>query len=466
MRITVRSSLAGSLLVIYSAGSLAAGYALNEQGANAMGAANAGAAANPENATTVFFNPAGMARLDGLQWSVGGALLSVSSEFDGKAVDALGRPVTGTNGKDMVPLSFVPNAYLTYKADDLISVGMGVSAPFGLKADYEDSFVGRHFADKTEVEIIDFAFAMAFALRPDLSLGVGLDALHAKGRLSKFQDFSGEAQALSVLANRPVDLPEGHFDVSGDDWQMGWNVGLMYDPTASTTLGLTYRSSVAFDLQGKGELTNKPLINGSQFNGIATVYENAHVPLTTPESVAFSMRQGVGADLTLLAGVQWTRWSRFQNLDILSREGVGAISSGAGSKYGQPGMLGHVPERWQDTWAYSIGLAYRLNAIWSVKAGYAFDESPVPVAYRTARVPDTDRNWLTAGVQWRGAPGWTVDGAFGYLLIDDVKINEIEYKVDGAPLTLPLTNAASAARVEGEYTLDAWGLALQVSRAF
>ena len=181
--------------------------------------------------------------------------------------------------------------------------------------------------------------------------------------------------------------------------------------------------------------------------------EKAKVPITLPESVTLSLKHEINSEWAMYAGATWTRWSQFENLDILSNEsaGVGAVSSLSGPKYGQEGMIGHVPENWKNTWAFSLGASYKYTPNLMFKAGYAYDESPIQKEYRTARVPATDRNWLTVGSQYKMEDDWVLDGALGYLIIDDVKIDEHDYKVDGTQI--------GYSNIKGTYELSAIALA-------
>ena len=107
-----------------------------------------------------------------------------------------------------------------------------------------------------------------------------------------------------------------------------------------------------------------------------------------------------------------------------------------------------------------MGVAYHLNPQWTVRAGYAWDESPVRKEFRTARVPSSDRHWLTLGAGWKEPQsGWKVDAAFGYLIIDDVELDESEFQVGSS-------TPFGTANLDAEYELDAWGAALQVSKGF
>lgn len=437
----------------------AAGYALNEQSASAMGTANAGAAANVENASIMYFNPAGIAFLKEAQVSGGLTYLDVRNEFSGSATNTIGQPVDGTPGGEYVAPAVIPNLYYSTPINDTFSAGIGFYAPYGVAGNYDDNFTGRFFADETELKVVSLQPTFAVRLHETLSVGLGAVISYAEGTLTKAQEYS--AYTLPPNNIPSALLREGHFDVSGNDTAVGWTAGVYFQPNEDTSIGLNYRSRIDFDLEGDASLSNVPVATGDATNPIAyaTLTENAELPLTTPESVTLSLKHAIGNDLTLLAGTTWTRWSQFQNLDIFTTEasGTGAISNIASAKFQGAGYIGHVPERWRNTWAFSVGAAYQLNPQTVLKAGYAYDESPIQAAYRTARVPATDRNWLTLGAQYTEFD-WTVDAAVGYLIIKDVYVNEHEYTVAGSKI--------GASGLQAKYEMDAVGVALQVTKRF
>ncbi len=449
------SSFFSVVLVTAPASLFAGGFALNEQSASAMGVANAGAAANPDNATIVYFNPAGMSHLEGTNLSFGAAVLDITGEFEGSATRGDGTLVEGGNGGDFVPLAVLPNVYMTHELNDSVDVGFGLHAPYGLKADYDNDFKGRFYADKTELEIISFSPSIAFNDNNGFSAGFGVNVMYATGRLSKFQEFSALGQS-----------EEGYVDVEGDDIGVTFTAGILYSPNDRTDLGLSFRSGIELELDGDATLTNAPVFGAAGPTGqTQTLTEKARVPLEIPESLTFGARHQLTDSVTLLAGATWAKWSRFEALDVISRQSNAGtpnqtISFLGERKYGGEGTIGHVPENWKDTWSASIGTIWQATQAWAFKAGYAFDESPVNEDFRTARIPSDDRHWLTLGAQYADQPsGWTVDVAAGILLIDDVDINEVEYTLEGEPVGGP-------SNVSGTYELDAWGAALQVSKAF
>lgn len=445
---------------------LAGGFALNEQSASAMGVANAGAAANPENATTVFFNPAGMSQLSGTNLSFGAAVLDIDAELDrdsASALTAAGNPVSGESGGDFAPFAILPNIYLTHELNDSVDVGFGLHAPYGLKADYDNDFVGRYFADKTELTAIAFSPSIALNDGNGFSLGFGVNLLYAEGRLAKFQDYSANyAQAQSLGYSGPA-FEEGYVDIEGDDVAVTFSVGLLWEVSERTQFGLSAQSGTELELEGDATLTNVPqaaLTAGGLDFSFATLSEKVVVPLEIPESITVGARHRLTDDITLLAGATWAKWSRFVALDVVSREENGAISALGGPKYGDPSYVGHVSENWRDTWQANVGVIWQATPAWALKAGYAYDQSPVNERFRTARIPSDDRQWLTLGTQYRDVQsGWTVDVAGGVLLFDDVDVDEREYTIDDEPV-------ANAANFTGTYELNAWGASVQVSKAF
>ena len=389
------------------ASTLAGGFSLNEQSASAMGTANAGAAANPENATTVLFNPAGMSQLSGTNISFGAAVLDIDAEAKESSIRTSRNnpavPVSpASNGGDIADPAVLPNFYLSHEINRSIDVGFGVHAPDGLAADYESDFAGRFFADKTELTAIAFTPSISLNNGQGLSMGVGLNILYAEGRLSRYQDISAQVGAPALA------LEEPYADAEGDDVGMTFRVGFLYELTRATQIGLTLQTGTELELEG--DLDIPGITNPANPMGpTMSASENIKVPLAIPESATLGVRHSLTDDVTLLAGATYARWSRFEELDIVSTEAGGAISGSppAGA------VISPVTEQWKNSWQVNAGAIWQASPEWALKAGYAWDESPVD-QYVTARIPSSDRHWLTLGAQWADAQsGWTVDVALG-----------------------------------------------------
>src|SRR5690606_10949773 len=119
-----------------------AGFQLLEQNASGLGSAYAGSAAIAEDASTVYYNPAGMTMLPGMNVSAGAVAIKPSFKFSNGGTTGPtqfgGLPTGGPDGGDAGTWAAVPNAYFTWQVNQRIWLGLGVGAPFGLMTDYEE----------------------------------------------------------------------------------------------------------------------------------------------------------------------------------------------------------------------------------------------------------------------------------------------------------------------------------------
>ncbi|KXS49878.1 MAG: aromatic hydrocarbon degradation membrane protein, partial [Marinobacter sp. T13-3] len=378
--------------------------------------------------------------------------------------------------------------FVTHEVNDSIDVGFALHAPYGLAADYDNDFEGKFFADKTELSVISFSPSLSVSNGQGLSMGAGINIMYAEGRLSRYQDIrglltqsagvqayaTGTGQSVGAVADATADTYEATFgapysDVEGDDIAVNFRVGFLYDFSSKTQVGLTYQTATEFDLEGDVKVTGAPNSNDASVTAggvvinsqLPTLSEKASVPLDIPESVTFGISHELTDTITLLAGATYARWSRFEELDVYSEEGNNGEVSGLLQTSGdQP--LTHVTEEWKNTWQFNVGGIWQATPAWQLKAGYAYDESPVD-DYVTARIPSQDRHWLALGTQWKDARnGWTVDASVGTLIFDgDAKVSDREYSHDD-----PTGDPVTAASYDAEYDLSAWSAALQVSKAF
>ncbi len=421
----------------------AAGFALNESSASAAGTAYAGRGSNAEDASIMAANPAGIALLEDRQVTVGGAVVIPDGKFKGSSNTA---PVEASED-GFLNTAVIPFGYFSMPIDDQLSFGLGIYAPFGSSTDYEDDWAGRYLADETDVSVINIQPTIAYKFTDQLSVGLGVFASYAEGELSRF------VNPAQIGVNDNV-------VIKGDDWAYGWNIGAIWQPQESTSLGISYRSSIKLKL--KGDATG----NGNLFlatSGSASVKEKAKLDITLPENIDFSLTHQIDDRWTVMAGATWTRWSRFDKLVVSSDEGSGPVSDPLpGSP--APGVITYVQENWKNTWSLAIGGSYKYNDQLTLKAGYAFDQTPVQDAYRTARIPDGDRNWLTIGAKYELGNDWTVDAAYGYMFASKVKIDEGNYNDDGTPNDG--SGGSPAYNLQGEYDNSAHVFSASVTKRF
>lgn len=379
--------------------SVAGGFAINEQSVSSMGTAFAGRSSSADDASTVFGNPAGMARIKREQVSGGIALIHAKTDIDNTSGSA-----RGSNDGDMVPFIGAPMGYYVKPLDDNWSFGLGLYVPFGLVTDYERSFQGRYHGDRSEVRVITLQPTLSYRVNEQLSIGFGPTINRIDGELT------------SAIDNPVPGASDGKVEIKGDDTALGYNLGILFEITPQTRFGLTYHSKVDYSLKGDTTVSGPGVIATS-----AGTYD-ASLELTTPESVDVSVTHELNADWTLYAGSTWTRWSRLEEIRA-NNKGVGGLLAGNLSSISEP-------QNWHDTWAHAVGAAYKLNPQWTLRAGLAVDQSPTNNTDRSPRIPTGDRTIVSLGTAWSPNDDVTIDLAYSYLMEDDAHIERDDYSAN------------------------------------
>jgi long-chain fatty acid transport protein len=396
--------------------------------ARGQGNAYAGAAAHTPDASTVYFNPAGMMMLD--QDQVAGALhliLPESSFNNDGSTDGLGGELMGSDDDGGVN-AVVPNLYWVASINDDMKFGLGVNAPFGLETDYDDDWVGRYNGLNSALRTVNVNPSLAYRVNDQLSIGGGLNIMYGDVDLSSMVDYGALCVALAPASCAGSGtLPQqadGKAKLSADNSDnisTGWNLGLMFEVSPQTTIGLAYRSEIEMKVKGDANFRVPSQVTFLAGSGL---FEDSDIKakVNLPASFSFSLAHKIDK-FTWLADATWTGWSSFDELRI---------------KYDNPAQPDSVTtEDWNDTMRYSIGLDYQYSDQWTWRTGLAFDESPVPNSeHRTARLPGNDRTWVSLGASYMHSSTLSLDFGYSHLFIKDAKVdNELE---SGPPLNSTL----------------------------
>ncbi|MDC8786534.1 OmpP1/FadL family transporter [Roseateles koreensis] len=477
----------------------ASGYHFGSQSAASQGTANANGA-EAVDASALFYNPAASSRLQGTQASgVLNIVVPSGSYQDQGSTTQFGLPTNGGNGGKFVATTAVPHAYLTHQLNDALSLGFGVFVPFGSKSDYSPDWAGRYNTIGTEVKTIALNPSIAFKLNERLSLGAGVTAQYMEGKLSKGADFGSGAMALivqqQVAANAVAGVPtsviqaavlnklsgliqavsgnpsySGRVDVDGTGWGYGFNLGLLYNYDDNTRFGLAYRSNISHTLKGQANwqvqtpAANLAAVLNGALPGAGTLvqqrllaaYTNSDASLNvdTPESVSLSFfkqqdKLAVMGDLTI------TSHSRFNELRVDFSNNL-------------PDSV--TPERWKNTIRASFGANYQWSDQLKLRGGLAFDQSPVTLATRTPSIPDADRVWVSAGMNWKFDSKRSVDLALSYISVAASQINNYDnggqVNASGSAVCNPTANTSSCATVRGRYSVSSALLGVQYNHQF
>lgn len=353
----------------------AAGYQLNEFSVTNLGRSFAGIGVAGDDYSALGYNPAGMTLMKRSGMQAGLTMTEVASKIRG---------VGNTAGKKtdmdfMIPL---PSMFGQYNVNDKLFLGAGIYVPFGLATRYgHDSFVAKdeNGVRRSELEVVDGNISAAYKVDNHLSLGVSGILRHIKGKLT-----SNVNRTLPVYGYS--NLAYSDFKVSG--WSTTMNLGAMYEFDEDTRIGLSYRFKSTQRTTGHHTVTVNPQFAAMASSMLNMQDVNRYDSVSDPELPASWILSGYhkfGEKWGTTATVKYTQWHRFSVFP--------AYSSGSGNL--------DVQYRWKDAWNFALGQDYYLNENWTLRAGLAWDQSPVPNStYRTNRIPDTDRLWTSFGVSY------------------------------------------------------------------
>jgi long-chain fatty acid transport protein len=414
----IYSIITTALLTGAAISAYANGFALNEQSTSGLGNAFAGGGAVAEDASTIFFNPAGMTYLPDNQVVLAGHAIRSSAKFNNSGShSSSGKATQGGDGGDAGDWGFVPNIYFSKALNENVRFGIGINAPFALKSDYDEGWVGRYQAQKSEINSININPSIAYKASDKISLGLGFSAMHMDAELANAVDF-GTICAAAPLGGCGIGATfqqnDGFARVQGDSWGYGWNAGAIFQIADATRLSLAYRSSVHQKLKGNADFNNVPAafaLSPALTAGFANGSVSAE--LTTPDSASTSIFHQINHQWDVMADLTWTHWSNFKDLTVTRTSGVQAGRS-----------LSSVPANWDNTIRASLGASYRYNNALKLRTGLAYDQSPVSSEFSTPRTPFTDRTWLSFGANYRFTSTSSVDFGYTHVFVNNAFLNK------------------------------------------
>ena len=420
------------LLAAFSGAASASGFQLLEQNASGLGNAYAGSAAVADNASTIYFNPAGMTKLQAREVSGGISAVNPSFHFNDRGSSA-GALQTAGDGGNAGGWAAIPNGYMSWALNKDVYVGLGLGAPFGLKTEYDDRWIGAAQAQMFEVKTINLNPSVAWRVNDKVSLGFGLN----------WQKVEAHYNRLVSTANTTTAATQLKMSLDDDAW--GWNVGALFDVSPSTRIGLSYRSAIKYEVEGKIKAS------GPSAGLNAAASSDARADLKMPDTFIMSVTQKLSDRWEMLGDVSWTGWSSIPKVDIIR-----ASNTGAGAGNGQIAQTLHTD--FKDTWRVALGANYKYTDAWKLKFGVAYDQTPVQHdSERLVSLPDNDRVWFSFGTQWTPDKAQRLDLGVTYIHVRDSKIDNNQ---------LSATATQNRGRITGEYSGNIWILGAQYSLAF
>ena len=446
----VKATVTTTLLA--SAQASAAGFQVNVQSASALGNANAGFAANTDNAAVIATNPAAAASFDKFAFSFGGAYVEPTVETTGNNAPldpyyanfnaGFGTNYSGPSESDYdvensVNSSTIPSVYAVIPVGSKLAIGLAGYTNYGTNTEFSDDYAAGLLGGSTKLTTFNLNPSLALKLGSKLRLGVGAQIVYGSAELERNL---GDGAALGAMSGIKAYAQTGAspaeiggaiaakntllsgqaagaqaFTLEGDDIGFGWNAGLLLDLNENHKIGVSYRSQV--DLEFEGDYSKRAN------NGVTINTGNGTLDLSLPAIAELGGFHRFG-NLALQYGVVWTEWSSFSGLTGVSAE--------------DNTVLFEKAYNYEDNIRYSAGLSYYLGNKVILRAGYALDES---TGDTTISIPDSERQWYTAGLTFNISKTLSVDLAAAYIIGKETSFTETD-SITG--LTYEFTNKAEA----------------------
>jgi long-chain fatty acid transport protein len=347
----------------------AGGIEVPMQDSKAAGEADA-FTAQADDPAAIFYNPAGLTQLQGTQFSAGAYYLQPEFTFEGDgAIQRMSLP------------SILPHIYAESSlGTENWRFAIGANDVYGINEDWAGGGPLATLVDNAELSVINIAPTVAYKVNQNLSLGLAFNIYYGDMYLTR----------NVVLAAPPA--PEGQFRFRGDGVGFGATPSLLYKINSSNQFGLYYRSPFTLNMDGNAQITSSIIPEIGPTKSVAAI--------NLPQSIGAGYAWKPITPLTVEGDIIWTDWHSLKQLTFTS------VS---------PAFNGQViPANWESGFTYRIGLQYKLDPHWALRAGYAYSQTSVPEDTFSPIVPDSNYHLFALGVGY-SAPSWSLDLASNFI---------------------------------------------------
>lgn len=363
--------------------SMAAGFKIAEQGAKAMGMANA-FAAQADDPSALAYNPAGIAFQKGTQFQVGiTTILVPQTEFTGTTKLSNLTVVSEEANQDIF---IAPTVYATTSLESMpLSFGLGINSfhPLAKRWDFSSEF--RDAVQEISIKPINFQPTVAYRFDElKLAVAAGFDVTYAQVSLQKmaYTQLPPVFPPAPPLAGSYQELGSLGADATATGY--GYNLGLQWKPLQTLSFGAAYRSEIKLNLDGDANfLRTGP--NAAALGLPARTKTSAKTDITLPDALTFGIAWKPVDALTLEFDAERTGWSSYNKLQLTFGPTLAAFNNKPDAK------------NWEDVWAYRVGAQYAITRNLDLRAGYAYDNNPAPDSTLGPELPDADRHNFSIG---------------------------------------------------------------------
>jgi long-chain fatty acid transport protein len=346
------------------------------QGTAASGMGNA-FAAQADDPSALYYNPAGMTQLQGVQFMAGALFSGGSTNF----TSPTGVTARGDRNGSM---AWPPpgHIYITANLKDLgvtalgdLSAGIGLTVPFGSLTRWPNDGPFKTVTTFNTLPLLDIKPTLAYKATENLSLGLGAD-------IYTFSGLFGEGQ----VEKRSIPAPGVTTELFGKDTAAGFNASLLYtalrnaDGKPLANIGMVYRSQATLHLSGA------LLANGAK---VSDARATLVLPQILTAAIAIWPVRTSEREWKLELDVDHVGWKSVRNLNV---------TLGNGATIAQP-------QNWQNTYAVMLGTEYKWLELESLpnwelalRAGYTNQQNQMPDLTYDPGIPSAELHIVGGGI--------------------------------------------------------------------
>lgn len=404
--------------VIANQASYAGAFSLyTESSAAKIGNYAAGSAAEASDASTGWYNPAGLALIKQQEILLSGIGIFPSSKLTGMSTfstTSIPPYIQSFSNLQGAKKALVPAAHYAKPLGNSATFGLSMVSPFGLSTDWGQASPVRYSATLTELQTVNISPEIGGKVTDNFLLGGGLDFQWAQVKFNQILGAPALGQQLQVLGvpgQSPTRLDSLSYN-KGHSFGLGFHAGVlgMFNEN-HTRLGLNYQSEVRHQFNGYSTLTGRLADAPELLNPNLTFKSNGLFSNTValPDMTTLSVYQDINDKLAVLGSVVYAGWSSFKTIQLNQ---VAAIAPDLES---QALVDSTAIEDYKDAWRFALGANYQFTDIFMLRIGGGYDQTPTIDAQRDIRLPDANRWAASIGGHIQARPNLGLDLGYTYL---------------------------------------------------
>jgi len=396
----------------------ATGFQLPVQNVTNLGTAYAGTGSLAEDASTNFYNAAGLTRLSQEQIVMGATFDWLHTRLDvTQATATTGMPLSPSTGRARPANSaLIPFFHYAKRINEQWIFGLSGAPTFGSKATFLDQSIARYIATRSSLKTFDLGPSLAYSFDNGLSIGAGIDGVYTQANLN---NRIGTGNLLT----------DGRADIAANRWAMGYHAGVLYEMDC-TRLGLSYRSRVKVHLKGDSDV--------QVFSGAPFAVQSIKANLKLPDFTILSAHHAFNEQWAIMSDFRWTHWKLFDSLVLRFQDKTQLITNA----------------NYKNSYMIALGGTYQQNEQWQFKAGAAYDKTPTRDTTRTIYLPDQNQTILGLGTKYKLNSCVAIDFSYAHIFYKKAKINQ------SAPIAVGTIQGLQNIQGTSRTQMDVFGLQL------